>query len=168
MVCCVSEHNTEVGLQGYTTHWLDTYLLSTSTGYCAGVMKPVLFLSVLISVIFHKQINAISIWLVAFLVYNIQRIYIKDVYKYLAIYMWDKIILTTLWTSFLSTYFSSRTFERCVGWGTFFIVHHCPMPHLLISSSKFPQTPNIVTKKCPYRFPKYSPGSEIWSPLQNV
>ena len=28
----------------------------------------------------------------------------------------------------------------------FFIVQHCPMPHLLISSSKFPQTPNIVTK----------------------
>ena len=50
----------------------------------------------------------------------------------------------------------------------FFIVQHCPMPHLLISSSKFPQTPNTVTRKCSYRFPKYSPGSEIWSPLQNV
>ena len=120
-------------------------------------MKPMVFLSVLTSVIFHKQINAISIWLVAFLVYNIQWIYIKDVYKYLDIYMWDKIILRTLWTSFFFFFFfGEQAFYLHVFlaghlkgvWDGehFFIVQHCPMPHLLISSSKFPQTPNIVTK----------------------
>ena len=51
--------------------------------------------------------------------------------------------------------FSSRTFERCVGWGTFFffMVQHCPMLHLLISPianlSEFPQTPTLWPKIAP-------------------
>lgn len=145
-------------------------LRTHSTDQCAGVTQPMLFLECVDISDFPQ--TSTSMPSPFDLLHSLCTIYIEYILKmckkYLDAYMWDKIIIRKLRTSFLSICLSSRTFENCVGWGSFFIVQNCPMPHLLISSSKSPQTRNTVIKKCPWKFPKYSPGSEIWSPFRNA